>query len=141
MTRQRDVARFIHAQETDYAVALAEIKRGRKQSHWMWYIFPQIQGLGYSETSMFYAIQDVHEAEEYLNHPLLGNRLLQICQELLALPTSDAHRIFGSPDDMKLKSSMTLFAAAGNNPIFQQVLDKFFNGAKDARTLQLLKSV
>ncbi|TGE24267.1 DUF1810 domain-containing protein [Hymenobacter aquaticus] len=139
MTRSSDLQRFVSAQATDYAPALAEIKAGRKRSHWMWYIFPQIQGLGFSETSRFYAIQDRAEAEAYLQHPVLGPRLLEISRALLALPGTDATRILGSPDDVKLHSSMTLFAAlAPTDPVFQQVLDKFFNGAPDAKTRQLL---
>src|SRR5206468_7623910 len=98
--------RFLDAQHNDYATALAEIKKGRKQSHWMWYIFPQIQGLGYSDTSRYYAINNLQEAEAYLKHSVLGRRLIEICETLLSLPGSDAHAIFGSPDDLKLRSSM-----------------------------------
>ncbi len=98
----------------------------------MWYIFPQIQGLGFSETSKFYAIKDINEAEEFLNHPVLGSRLVHICNELLKLKSNDANKIFGSPDDLKLKSSMTLFSSLHNsNHVFQLVLEKFFNGTKD----------
>ncbi|WP_324676923.1 DUF1810 domain-containing protein [Hymenobacter sp. GOD-10R] len=133
--------RFLDAQQADYQTALSEIKNGRKRSHWMWYIFPQIQGLGFSETSKYYAIKDAAEAEEYLAHPVLGSRLVEISSELLKQPGNDAYRIFGSPDDMKLKSSMTLFAALPDtNPVFQQVLDKFYGGAKDSKTLQLLRN-
>jgi len=139
MTSATSLQRFLDAQEASYPTALAEIKAGRKRSHWMWYIFPQIQGLGFSETSRFYAIRDLTEAEAYLRHPVLGPRLVGISQELLQLAATDATRIFGSPDDMKLKSSMTLFAALdGGSPVFQAVLDKFFRGAADSRTLQLL---
>ena len=131
--------RFLEAQETDYAAALAEIKRGRKLTHWMWYIFPQIAGLGFSSTSKFYAIEDAAEAESYLAHPVLGARLLEISNALLEVEDKTAHQIFGSPDDVKLKSSMTLFDALKNtNPVFQKVLDKYFDGAKDARTLELI---
>lgn len=140
MTKENNLKRFIEAQETDYAIALSEVKNGRKQSHWMWYIFPQIQGLGFSETSKFYAIKDVNEAEEFLRHPVLGSRLIDICHQLLALKSNDANRIFGSPDDVKLKSSMTLFSSLPDtNPVFQLVLDKFFNGTKDNRTLAQIK--
>src|SRR3954465_1413665 len=115
-----DLLRFLTSQKTDYATALAEIKQGSKRSHWMWYIFPQVAGLGYSETSRYYAIRNASEAEEYLNHPVLGPRRIEICEALLALETSDPHAVFGSPDDMKLKSSMTLFAGIPNsNPVFQ----------------------
>src|ERR1700733_8570702 len=98
--------RFVKAQERDYAVALSEIKSGRKCSHWMWYIFPQVAGLGFSEMSRYYGIKDLHEAAEYLAHPLLGKRLMEIASALLELPGNDATAIFGSPDDLKLHSSM-----------------------------------
>jgi uncharacterized protein (DUF1810 family) len=138
MINENGLKRFLNAQEADYQVALSEIRKGKKRSHWMWYIFPQIQGLGYSETSKFYAIKDIREAESFLDHPVLGSRLVAICNELLQLTGNDAHGIFGSPDDVKLKSSMTLFAALNANPVFQMVLDKYFKGAKDHKTLQLL---
>lgn len=134
-----DLKRFLEAQENDFATALAEIRRGRKQSHWMWYIFPQIAGLGFSSTSKFYAIKDRSEAQNYLAHPVLGERLVEISNALLEVEGKTANQIFGSPDDVKLKSSMTLFGALENtNPIFQKVLDKYFNGAKDGRTLELI---
>lgn len=130
--------RFIAAQEASYPIALAEIKNGKKRSHWMWYIFPQIQGLGFSETSRFYAIKDIQEAEAFLQHPVLGSRLIEICNALLEVNGNDAHTIFGSPDDMKLKSSMTLFASVHADPVFDLVLEKFFGGKKDDRTLQII---
>lgn len=134
-----DLKRFLDAQENDFAQALAEIKSGRKQSHWMWYIFPQIKGLGYSSTSKFYAINDRTEAENYLAHPVLGGRLIEISNAALAVEDKTANQIFGSPDDAKLKSSMTLFGALENtDPVFQKVLDKYFGGAKDTKTLELL---
>jgi len=134
-----DLKRFLDAQANDFERALAEIRRGRKQSHWMWYIFPQIAGLGSSETSRFYAIKTLAEAELYLAHPVLGARLVRISEALLEIEGKTANQIFGSPDDMKLKSSMTLFGALKNtSPIFQSVLDKYFNGKKDLRTLQLI---
>ena len=134
-----DLKRFLEAQENDFERALAEIKRGRKQSHWMWYIFPQIAGLGFSETSRFYAVKDRTEAELYLAHPVLGARLVEISEALLEIEGKTANQIFGNPDDVKLKSSMTLFGALKNtNPIFQSVLDKYFNGTNDLRTLQLI---
>ncbi len=118
---------------------MEEIKKGKKRSHWMWYIFPQIQGLGFSETSKYYAIRDLQEADEFLKHPLLGIRLINICQALLNQSDNDASKIFGSPDDLKLKSSMTLFASLKEtNPVFQMVLDKFFNGTRDARTMDII---
>ncbi len=138
MTEENNLTRFIKAQESDYEIALSEIKNGRKRSHWMWYIFPQVQGLGFSETSKYYAIKDISEAEEFLKHPVLGKRLIEICNELLKLPSNDANRIFGSPDDLKLKSSMTLFGSLETNQVFEQVLDKFFKGGKDNKTLRNL---
>ncbi len=134
-----DLKRFLDAQENDFKRALAEIKRGRKKSHWMWYIFPQIAGLGSSETSRFYAVKTKAEAELYLAHPVLGARLVEISEALLEIEDKTANQIFGSPDDMKLKSSMTLFGALKNtNPVFQSVLDEYFNGTNDLRTLQLI---
>lgn len=141
MNTNDNLQRFLDAQQRDYEKALAEIKAGRKQSHWMWYVFPQIQGLGYSETSKYYAIKNKEEALAYLNHPDLGKRLVEICNALLEAKTNDAHKIFGSPDDAKLKSSMTLFdAVAEEQPVFRQVLDKFFGGKKDEATLRLLQT-
>jgi uncharacterized protein (DUF1810 family) len=131
--------RFTEAQQRDYVTALDEIKNGRKRSHWMWYIFPQIQGLGYSQTSKYYAIKDINEAAEFINHPILGPRLIAICNELFKLESTNANAIFGSPDDLKLKSSMTLFTSLpNNNPVFQYVLEKFFNGDKDIQTLRII---
>ncbi|MDP4212842.1 MAG: DUF1810 domain-containing protein [Bacteroidota bacterium] len=139
MSAESGLKRFIDAWHSGYATALSEIKRGRKVSHWMWYVFPQIQGLGFSETSKYYAIRNVPEAQAFLNHPVLGPGLIGICQALLDLGTSDAGGIFGSPDDLKLKSSMTLFVSIPDtNPIFQKVLDQFFNGTMDSRTLEII---
>ncbi|UJH92164.1 DUF1810 domain-containing protein [Antarcticibacterium sp. 1MA-6-2] len=132
--------KFVAAQESTYSVALAEIKNGRKQTHWMWYIFPQIRGLGYSETSQFYALEHLEQAQQYLKHPVLGKRLVEISSALLDLPGDNATSIFGKPDDLKLKSSMTLFAEVPNTiPVFQKVLEKFFEGKKDPQTLEKLK--
>jgi uncharacterized protein (DUF1810 family) len=139
MSHDSNLKRFVDAQASAYQNALSEIKNGRKQSHWMWYVFPQVKGLGFSSTSKYYAIDDLGEAEAFLNHPVLGSRLLLICNELLELKTNDATRIFGSPDDVKLRSSMTLFSYVQNaDPVFQLVIDKFFNGMKDNTTLQIL---
>jgi uncharacterized protein (DUF1810 family) len=139
LTKKNDLKRFIDAQKTSYQIAFSEVRNGRKQSHWMWYIFPQIQGLGFSETSKFYAIKNINEAEEFLNHAVLGSRLVHICNELLKLKSNDASKIFGSPDDLKLKSSMTLFSSLHNsNHVFQLVLEKFFNGTKDNKTLRII---
>ena len=131
--------RFTDAQENSFPIALSEIQQGRKQSHWMWFIFPQIAGLGFSETSRYYAIKDLREADEFLKHPVLGSRLINISRELLKLKTTDAHGVFGNPDDLKLKSSMTLFSMLpGTDPVFQYVLEKFFNGEKDSKTLHII---
>ena len=140
MSSEYNLERFIDAQEASYEIALSEIKTGRKKSHWMWYIFPQIQGLGFSETSKFYAIKDIDEARAFVEHPVLGERLISICNALLQLETNNAHKIFGSPDDLKLQSSMTLFSSLNINPVFQKVLEKFFNGIKDDKTLQIIGS-
>ncbi|MEO9021721.1 MAG: DUF1810 domain-containing protein [Ginsengibacter sp.] len=134
-----NLKRFIDAQQKDYPIALSEIMREKKCSHWMWYIFPQIQGLGFSETSKFYAIKSIEEADEFLKHPILGNRLIRICNELLSLTSNNAHTIFGTPDDLKLHSSMTLFSSLlSTNPVFQKVLDKFFEGERDEETLRII---
>ncbi len=138
MSKEDNLKRFTDAQQTDYQKALAEVKSAQKRSHWMWYIFPQIQGLGFSETSQYYAIRDIAEAREFLNHEVLGTRLKEICNELLRLPENNATRIFGNPDDMKLKSCMTLFASLNADVVFEQVLSKFFNGVKDGRTLEII---
>ena len=131
--------RFLDAQRGDYAAALAEVRRGRKTSHWMWYIFPQIAGLGQSSTARYYSIRDLEEAREYYAHPVLGQRLREISGVLLELRGSDPVAVFGGIDSMKLKSSMTLFAmAAPDDPIFQQVLDKYYGGEQDALTLRIL---
>lgn len=115
--------RFLEAQKDDYEIALSEIRAGRKSSHWMWYIFPQFKGLGNSSASMFYGIKDKEEARSFLNHPLLGFRLLQISAELLHLEESNATKIMGRPDDLKLKSCMTLFLEIDNSKdsVFRKV--------------------
>jgi uncharacterized protein (DUF1810 family) len=141
MTNSSNLERFIDAQMSTYQNAFSEVKIGRKQGHWMWFIFPQIKGLGFTETSMFYGIKDLNEANEYLSHPVLGSRLVEISNVLLELPDSDARQIFGTPDDLKLKSSMTLFAAVPNtNPVFEQVLEKFYGGTVDQKTLTILNN-
>ncbi|SIT90022.1 DUF1810 domain-containing protein [Pontibacter indicus] len=140
MKTHTSLNRFLDAQATCYEQALSEIKSGRKRSHWMWFIFPQLQGLGYSETARFYAINDLQEAALYLQHPVLGPRLIEISKAMLALEGKTANQVLGNPDDLKLKSSMTLFAAVpGADPVFKAVLDKYYRGEEDQRTLQLLK--
>ncbi|WP_421940203.1 DUF1810 domain-containing protein [Pedobacter sp.] len=139
MKKNNHLDRFIEAQQNQYDIALSEIKQGQKRSHWMWYIFPQIKGLGFSETAKYYAIQDEEEAENYLSHRILGNRLIEISNALLNLDQQDPHVIFGSPDDLKLKSSMTLFSTIPHSdPVFKAVLQKFFDGTKDLKTLRIL---
>jgi len=137
-----DLERFRDAQERDYALALEEVKDGYKRGHWMWYIFPQIAGLGSTDISKHYAIKNLQEATDYLMDQQLGYRLTEICKALLALDTDDAQHIFGSPDCLKLRSSMTLFdAVPATFPVFAQVLDKFYTGERDERTLQILQSL
>jgi uncharacterized protein (DUF1810 family) len=139
MNADNTLNRFIDAQETSYQTALSEIESGKKQSHWMWYVFPQIHGLSLSETSKYYAIKSLDEAAAYLAHPVLGSRLIKISTVLLGLESNDAFAIFGNPDETKLKSSMTLFASVPNtNPVFKAVLNKFFSGQMDAKTLQTI---
>jgi uncharacterized protein (DUF1810 family) len=134
-----NLKRFKDAQDRDYDTALAEINNGRKVSHWMWYIFPQIAGLGTTDISQHYAIKDIHEATDFLMDQELSLRITNICKALLELETNDAYQVFGSPDDLKLKSSMTLFdAVPATFPVFGQVLDKFYGSERDQRTLQLL---
>jgi len=131
--------RFEKAHQQNFQTALSEIKRGKKTSHWMWYIFPQIKGLGFSETSRYYAIENLDEAKYFLDHPVLGKNIFLVCTELLKLQTNNATSVFDNPDDMKLHSSMTLFSQVPRaNPIFKKVLDKYFNGELDAQTLNLL---
>ncbi len=136
-----NLERFIEAQEEDYAIALREVKQGKKVNHWMWYIFPQLAGLGNSSTSKYFAIANAEEAKLYLNHPVLGKRLTEICKALLRIPHNSAHSIFGTPDDLKLLSSMTLFEAIDgpHKDVFKRVIDKYYNGRLDNMTLQLLK--
>ncbi|MCH4284771.1 MULTISPECIES: DUF1810 domain-containing protein [Bacillota] len=131
--------RFIKAQENDYETALNEIENGHKQSHWIWYIFPQLQGLGFSSMSQFYGIKDEEEAIDYMNHPVLRERLLEISQALLSLDCNDPVRVMGYPDNLKLQSSMTLFSIVSKEPVFQKVLDKFYDGQEDQSTLEKLK--
>jgi uncharacterized protein (DUF1810 family) len=134
------LARYIKAQAPVYARALAELKRGHKQSHWMWYVFPQFVGLGHSPMSQAYAIKSLQEARDYLSHPVLGARLRECCQAVMRLDGKTAHEIFHSPDDLKFRSSLTLFAqAAPDETLFRDLLDKYFGGKADAATLELLE--
>ena len=136
---KHDLNRFLTAQERTYPTALSEIRAGRKRSHWMWFIFPQLKGLGHSSNAVYYGIDDLSEAADYLNHPLLGVRLIEISRALLALSGNNATEVMGSPDDMKLRSSMTLFANVPDaDPVFGQVINKYFEGEQDSRTVTLL---
>lgn len=135
-----DLERFLAAQQNYYKIALKEIQAGQKKSHWMWFIFPQIAGLGHSETAQYYAIKDLNEAKEYMEDMILERNLIEISQALLDLDSNDAAKVMGWPDNLKLKSSMTLFALAKPDcKVFQQVLDKFFDGEKDQTTIDILK--
>jgi uncharacterized protein (DUF1810 family) len=134
-----DLSRFVQAQEGDYERALSEIQSGRKRSHWMWYIFPQFDGLGFSPTSRRYAIKSLAEAEAYLRHPVLGPRLVECAEAALGVEGRSATEVFGSPDDLKLRSCATLFArVAPAGSVFERLLDKYFRGQPDAKTLRLL---
>ena len=134
-----DLQRFHKAQKFDYPVALGEIKNGRKESHWMWYIFPQLKELGYSSTAKYYGLTK-DEAKAYINDEILKSRLIEISQALLELTSSNATEILGYPDDLKLKSCMTLFSEiAPEIEVFNKVLEKFFSGKKDDKTLELLE--
>ena len=135
-----ELGRFLEAQENTYSRALVEIQGGRKRSHWMWFIFPQIAGLGWSATTVKYAINSTDEARAYLEHSVLGERLREITGELLKVEGKTAHEIFDKPDDMKLRSSMTLFdRVAEPGSVFDQVLEKFFGGERDERTIEILE--
>jgi uncharacterized protein (DUF1810 family) len=134
-----DLRRFFDAQEGSYEIALSEIRRGQKRSHWMWFIFPQYVGLGTSPTSQRYAIKSAAEAEAYLKDPVIGQRLIECAEAVLRVEGRSAHEIFGSPDDVKLKSSATLFAhVSPAGSVFERVLDKYFRGERDGKTLRLL---
>lgn len=137
--KEVDLSRFVDAQASVYAKVLSELKNGQKQTHWMWYVFPQLDGLGHSSTARYYSIQNLAEARAYLSHPLLGARLIECANLVLDITGSSAHEIFGYPDEMKLHSCMTLFAnVEGSDSVFSRVLDKYYQGNKDALTLQLL---
>ncbi len=136
-----DLARFLEAQQGDYQVALGELKAGEKRSHWMWYIFPQIDGLGFSSTAKFYAIKSVAEARAYLAHPVLGARLVDCARAVLGIEGKTASQILGTPDDLKLKSCATLFSRISPaDSIFEDLLAKYYEGKPDAKTVQLMQS-
>jgi uncharacterized protein (DUF1810 family) len=134
-----DLKRFVLAQERCYASALAEIRRGEKETHWMWFVFPQLAGLGRSATSQHYGLRDLGEAAAYLRHPLLGARLTECFRAAISVQARSARDLFSSPDDLKFHSSATLFACVTpGDPVFQQVLDRYFQGRRDGATLRLL---
>jgi uncharacterized protein (DUF1810 family) len=134
-----DLDRFVRAQSTDYDHALLELREGHKRSHWMWYIFPQIDGLGLSPMSRQYAIKSAAEARAYLEHPVLGPRLQECATVVYGISGRTALGIFGAPDDMKLRSSATLFASVSGGGIFEQLIQKYFDGQYDEKTLQTLR--
>ena len=135
-----DLTRFVLAQERDYEQALSEIVSGRKRTHWMWYIFPQIDGLAFSSNAKRFAIKGLAEAKAYLNHPVLGPRLLAAAEAVVGLEGRSATEIFGSPDDLKLRSSATLFAAVlPPGSVFDRLLAKYYAGVRDGKTLDLLQ--
>ncbi len=137
-----DLRRFTKAQRNIYDKALSELKNGKIQSHWMQYIFPQIDGLGHSSSSEHYAIKSIEEARQYLDHPVLGKRLLECVDIILAIEKRSILEIFSSPDDLKFKSSMTLFSCIANRSLlFARVLDKYFNCERDVITLQLFEKI
>ena len=133
------VERFIDAQKEDYDMAFREISNGQKRSHYMWYIFPQVKGLGRSSTAKYYGIEGLDEAREYMENEYLSNNLIAISNELLKLETNDPVEIFGHIDSKKLRSSMTLFELVSDNEVFHSVLEKYFDGKRDQLTLDLVK--
>jgi uncharacterized protein (DUF1810 family) len=138
-TLAQDLNRFVEAQSTIYSRVVAELAAGRKQSHWMWFVFPQIEGLGFSAMAQRYAIGSRAEAEAYLAHPVLGPRLIECTQLVLGVTGKTINAILGSPDDLKFRSSMTLFDAVSDNPIFAQAIEKYYAGEKDPATLATLE--
>jgi uncharacterized protein (DUF1810 family) len=133
------LSRFVNAQERTYEAALSELRAGRKRTHWMWFVFPQLKGLGHSAMAEQYGIASLAEAKSYLEHPILGPRLLECTRAVLSVPNKTATEILGDTDAMKLRSSMTLFAiAAPQEPVFQETLDKYYEGKKDDLTRRLL---
>ncbi|KQB40271.1 DUF1810 domain-containing protein [Flavobacterium aquidurense] len=136
-----DLLRFLDAQNKLYLTAFSEIKKGKKETHWMWFIFPQIKGLGQSDTANYYAINDLKEATDFLEHPILGKHLIEISELFLTFKRKSADGILGDLDARKLRSSMTLFSLVDNtNPIFQEVLEAFFSGESDPSTLSIINS-
>lgn len=140
MTENFNLSRFLDAQTNIYEIALNEIKRGEKLSHWMWFIFPQYKGLGYSSTTQKYAITCLEEASKYFNHPILGRRLIEITNAFLKIENKSAYEILGDPDYLKMKSCMTLFKTIQNeSEIFAQVINKYYSGSECSRTISQIK--
>lgn len=134
-----NLLRFLQAQEDNYEEALAEIRSGKKRTHWMWYVFPQLAGLGFSSTAQHFAIKSLDEARAYLEHPILGVRLRECAEAAVRIEGKSACEIFGTPDDLKLKSCATLFACVSPpDSVFEQLLERFYQGTRDNRTLELL---
>jgi len=140
MTVDATLARFVDAQANSYAIALSEIRAGAKRSHWMWFIFPQLRGLGLSPTAHYYGIASIEEARAYLDHPTLGPRYRECVEALQQLGTSDPIAVFGTIDAMKLRSSLTLFEAATPSPLFAEALDRWFSGERDPATRHMLEA-
>ena len=139
MTDEFELERFVQAQDMVYSRVVSELSQGRKQSHWIWFIFPQVAGLGFSAMTQRYAIRSRQEARAYLGHALLGPRLIECTGLVVAVPDRTINAILGSPDDVKFRSSMTLFGAVSNNPIFDQAIAKYFAGDHDPATLEILR--
>lgn len=133
-----NLERFLQAQDKTYPYALKELQNGHKRSHWMWFIFPQMRGLGHSRISNYYGISGIEEAKAYIENPILNQRLREVCETILALETEDANEVFGGIDSLKLKSSMTLFDMVAPDDIYSKVLDKFFEGKRCKSTQQLI---
>jgi uncharacterized protein (DUF1810 family) len=140
MRSETDLERFVEAQDSVYATVRQELRAGRKATHWMWFVFPQLRGLGHSATARYYGIESASEALAFLAHPVLGPRLRECVELVLGIEGSTVHRIFGSPDNLKFHSSMTLFATvAPNDPLFRRALEKYYGGERDALTLARLR--
>ena len=139
---QYNLSRFIEAQETTYKGAMLELARGRKESHWIWYVFPQIEGLGKSDTAKLYSIKSLEEGRAYLEHPVLGQRLIEACEILLSLKNTSIDEVMGFPDDLKLLSSMTLFETISKpKSIFTKIIEVYFDGERDKNSLEIIQSM
>lgn len=134
-----NLVRFVEAQQSVYPIVLKELRDGRKRSHWMWYIFPQLKHLGYSYNAKYYGISGIEEASAYLEHPILGTRLREVTETILNLPDNNAVTIFGGIDAIKLRSSMTLFDYISPNDVFAQVIDKYFDRQRDSKSIKLIE--